>query len=91
MAVLSTPVHSAFVNFDPKVAVVVGLIAILVYFFKQHNDYEKRRGGAKRLPGPKGAPLIGNLRQLPALKPWVALKQWGDEYGELVILTVNRL
>lgn len=82
MAVLSTPVADAFVHFDPKVALVVALIAVVVYFFKQHNDFEKRRGGAKTLPGPKGAPIIGNLRQIPAVKPWVALKQWGDEYGE---------
>lgn len=82
MAVLSTPVHDAFVRFDPKVAFVVALIAIVVYLFKQHNDFQKRKGGAKTLPGPKGAPIIGNLRQIPAVKPWVALKQWGDEYGE---------
>jgi hypothetical protein len=82
MAVLSTPVKSAFVKLDPTVAFLVACIAVVIYFFKQHTDYEKRRGGAKQLPGPKGVPFIGNLRQLPAQKPWVALKQWGDEFGE---------
>lgn len=82
MAVISTPVRSAFANIDPTVALLVTCIAVIVYFFKQHSDYEKRRAGAKQLPGPKGAPIIGNLKQIPAQKPWVQLKQWGDEYGE---------
>ncbi|KAK9900252.1 putative O-methylsterigmatocystin oxidoreductase [Cystobasidium minutum MCA 4210] len=89
MAVLSTPVADAFVHFDFKVAFVVALIAIVVYTFKQHNDFNKRKGGAKTLPGPKGAPIIGNLRQIPAVKPWVALKQWGDEFGPLYRLRLG--
>lgn len=58
---------------------------------RSNNDFEKRRDGAKVMPGPKGAPIIGNLRQIPAVKLWVALKQWGDQYGEfLLLLTSSR-
>lgn len=77
----SSPIKAAFTSVDPKIALLVSIIAAIVYFLKQSADLKKRKGGAKTLPGPKGLPVIGNLKQIPAQKPWVKLKEWADEYG----------
>lgn len=78
----SSPIAAAFTSVDPKVALIVTILAVLVYYVKQSSDLKKRKAGAKTLPGPKGLPVIGNLKQIPAQKPWVKLKEWADEYGE---------
>lgn len=33
-------------------------------------------------PGPKGLPLIGNLRDLPAQYQWLKYEKWGQEFGK---------
>ena len=37
-------------------------------------------------PGPKGYPLIGNLFDMPADKPWVVYDEWRKIYGEFFII-----
>lgn len=32
-------------------------------------------------PGPKGQLLIGNLHDLPTIKPWITYMNWGKLYG----------
>ena len=34
-------------------------------------------------PGPKGYPLIGNLFDMPADKPWIVYDEWRKTYGKL--------
>ena len=34
-------------------------------------------------PGPKGYPLIGNLFDMPANKPWIVYDEWRKTYGEI--------
>ncbi|KZS90971.1 cytochrome P450 [Sistotremastrum niveocremeum HHB9708] len=48
-----------------------------------------RRSGSRRLPyppGPKGAPLIGNVLQIPLKGPWVKWAEWAAEYGDIFYL-----
>jgi hypothetical protein len=33
-------------------------------------------------PGPKGLPLIGNLRDLPNEDQWLTYEKWGQDFGE---------
>jgi len=37
-------------------------------------------------PGPKGAPLIGNLRQVPAERSDVQFAKWSKEFSELILV-----
>ena len=37
-------------------------------------------------PGPKGYPLIGNLFDMPADKPWLVYDEWRKTYGKTYIL-----
>ena len=77
-----SPIADILSNVSPVTAIVVVGLAIAALYLKQQADFNKRKSGAKLLPGPKGSFLLGNLRQLPAEKPWEKLKQWADEYGE---------
>ncbi len=38
--------------------------------------------GYKRIPGPKGLPLIGNLLQWPTVKPWLVIDEWHKKYRQ---------
>ncbi|KAF8883978.1 cytochrome P450 [Infundibulicybe gibba] len=45
----------------------------------------------KRLPlppGPKGLPIIGNLLDMPAHKPWVIYNEWSKTYGDIMHLNI---
>ena len=33
-------------------------------------------------PGPKGLPIIGNMLDMPADKPWLVYHEWSKTYGK---------
>ncbi|KAG1734315.1 cytochrome P450 [Suillus lakei] len=33
-------------------------------------------------PGPRGWPLVGNISDIPHIKPWLTFAEWGKKYGE---------
>ncbi|KAG1854759.1 cytochrome P450 [Suillus tomentosus] len=35
-------------------------------------------------PGPTGWPLIGNIQDIPRIKPWLTFAKWGKKYGNIV-------
>ena len=39
--------------------------------------------GLRRVPGPKGLPLIGNTLQVPASRPEKKFLEWAREFGEI--------
>ncbi|KAG0699886.1 hypothetical protein DFH29DRAFT_1013253, partial [Suillus ampliporus] len=34
-------------------------------------------------PGPPGWPLVGNVADMPHIKPWLTFAEWGKRYGDL--------
>ncbi|KAG0699881.1 cytochrome P450 [Suillus ampliporus] len=34
-------------------------------------------------PGPSGWPLVGNVTDMPHIKPWLTFAEWGKRYGDL--------
>ncbi|KIK38430.1 hypothetical protein CY34DRAFT_809316, partial [Suillus luteus UH-Slu-Lm8-n1] len=34
-------------------------------------------------PGPRGWPLIGNIQDIPQIKPWLTFAEWGKKYGAI--------
>jgi len=52
----------------------------------------KSRSSKQRLPlppGPRGLPLIGNSLQTPAVNPWEKYKEWSDEFGPVMTLSLG--
>jgi hypothetical protein len=37
----------------------------------------------KRLPGPKGLPVIGSVHELPERNSWMKFHEWGLKYGPI--------
>lgn len=42
-------------------------------------------------PGPRGLPLIGNIADIPSIKPWLTFAEWGRKYGICPLLSLWRL
>ncbi|KAF8989897.1 cytochrome P450 [Cyathus striatus] len=36
------------------------------------------------LPGPAGSRIIGNLKDIPADRPWIKFTEWGREFGNII-------
>ncbi|KAG1804551.1 cytochrome P450 [Suillus subaureus] len=34
-------------------------------------------------PGPRGWPLVGNIQDIPQIKPWLTFAEWGKKYGAI--------
>ncbi|CAH7688066.1 cytochrome P450 [Phakopsora pachyrhizi] len=43
----------------------------------------------KKLPGPRGLPLVGNLLQIPKERPWVKMAEWTKIYGPIYRLKLG--
>ena len=62
----------------------LALLVLSYAFFRQWKEKGRNRN-PKSLPlppGPKGYPLIGNLFDMPASKPWILYDAWCKTYGE---------
>jgi len=51
-----------------------------VYLVKQAFS---KKTPASYPPGPRGWPLIGNIRDIPQIKPWLTFAEWGKKYGDI--------
>ncbi|KAG1829895.1 hypothetical protein F4604DRAFT_1034977 [Suillus subluteus] len=56
------------------------LACVGVYLLKQ--VFNKLKNPAYP-PGPPGWPLIGNVLDMPRIKPWLTFKEWGKKYGDI--------
>ncbi|KAK0117473.1 hypothetical protein ONS96_013303 [Cadophora gregata f. sp. sojae] len=67
--------------FSPSIlglAAVAGLVIYLLFFSKP-----KLPPGTKKLPGPKGIPLLGSVPDLPAKHSWLQFYAWTKQYGPI--------
>ncbi|KAL5520727.1 hypothetical protein ACEPAF_2729 [Sanghuangporus sanghuang] len=39
-------------------------------------------------PGPKGLPLVGNIFDMPDSEEWEKAREWGETYGDLVMVKI---
>ena len=58
----------------------------VVLFRQLKKGRDGNPNGLPLPPGPKGYPLIGNLFDMPADKPWVVYDEWRKIYGEFFII-----
>ena len=66
---------------------LAALVFFIVMLFKQLKKGKKGNpNGLPLPPGPKGYPLIGNLFDMPAHKPWVVYDEWRKTYGKTFIV-----
>ena len=69
---------------------LAALFFILVLFRQLKKGSNDNPNGLPLPPGPKGYPLIGNLFDMPAQKPWVVYDEWRKTYGNPFTISVYR-
>uniref|UniRef100_A0A0W0GB88 Cytochrome p450 n=1 Tax=Moniliophthora roreri TaxID=221103 RepID=A0A0W0GB88_MONRR len=65
---------------------VVPALAYVLISVCAWRFYLKFRRPGKLPPGPKGYPIVGNLFQLDADRPWHSLLEWKKTYGDIVYI-----
>lgn len=61
---------------------------VSVFVFIQTTTSGLRRG--KNLPpGPRRIPILGNLLQVPVLRPYPKFREWAKEYGSVFSLKLG--
>ncbi|KAG1847833.1 cytochrome P450 [Suillus subalutaceus] len=61
------------------------LTGVGVYLVKQVLI---KKNPAPYPPGPRGWPLIGNVLDMPRIKPWLTFAEWGQKYGDITHIEV---
>ncbi|KAG2032312.1 cytochrome P450 [Suillus americanus] len=61
------------------------LTGVGVYLVKQ---VVIKKNPASYPPGPRGWPLIGNILDVPRVKPWLTFTEWGKKYGDITHIEV---
>jgi hypothetical protein len=68
-------------------------LAVLFFGVMLFRQFKKGRdgnlNGLPLPPGPKGYPLIGNLFDMPAFKPWLVYDEWRKTYGKTFIIILS--
>lgn len=65
------------------------ITATAVALFLLYALIKRQKRTQKLPPGPKGLPLLGNLREWPREKPWLTFTAWGQQYGKLKFMLFN--
>lgn len=55
---------------------------LALYFYFKRSD-ERSLSKLPLPPGPKGAPLIGNLKDMPTSFEWQTYHKWSKEFSAL--------
>lgn len=58
----------------------LGLAGVGIYLVKQ---VLAQKNPAPFPPGPPGRPLVGNIPDMPQVKPWLTFTEWGKKYGDI--------
>ena len=58
------------------------LLFTFMLFRRSNKGRDRNPNGLPLPPGPKGYPLISNLFDMPADKPWVVYDEWRKTYGK---------
>lgn len=58
------------------------ILLVLVGLYLVKQLLLARKHGLPLPPGPKGLPLIGNVRDMPSTHEWITFAQWRDQYGK---------
>ncbi|KAG2077746.1 cytochrome P450 [Suillus decipiens] len=58
----------------------LALAGVSVYLVKRVLS---QKNPAPYPPGPPGRPLIGNIPDMPQVKPWLTFTEWGKKYGDI--------
>ncbi|GJJ15250.1 hypothetical protein Clacol_009526 [Clathrus columnatus] len=72
-------------KFEANVTLVPLVICSLYILYK---TLIKKPHPAPFPPGPKGLPLIANLKDMPKSQPWTAYTEWAEKYGPIVHINV---
>lgn len=79
----------AIPTLGPLMILTIGLVVAFTAIYELFMFFSSRPpSGLRRIPGPKGYPLIGNMGQL-SIRPQRELSQWASEYGELFQLRLG--
>jgi hypothetical protein len=46
-----------------------------------------KKNSAPFPPGPPGWPLVGNILDMPHIKPWLVFAEWGKKYGKCLLFS----
>ncbi|KAI9058209.1 cytochrome P450 [Trametes sanguinea] len=68
-------------------AITLAILALILAFVRSRMHRRRTRTqGLPLPPGPRPLPLIGNILDLPRIKPWRRYTEWCLQYGGLVYL-----
>jgi hypothetical protein len=72
--------------FQPRLEMSFTYVQLFVAFLLSAIVFRLLQGRQQRRipypPGPKGHPLIGNLRDLPTRYQWLKYEEWGKHFGK---------
>ncbi|KAF8810830.1 cytochrome P450 [Phlegmacium glaucopus] len=67
--------------------IVLALLTVVFFFFTVQSYIKSSH---KRLPpGPNGIPILGNLLQVPILRPYPQFREWAQKYGSIFSLKLG--
>ena len=75
--------HADAVKHDPALLIGACILLLLIGCKFLSAKWNSELAGLPLPPGPKGYPLVGNVLDIPRLKPWLKYREWQSSYGEL--------
>lgn len=75
----------------PKIDIIVAASAFgltLALYIKDRCERNSLKSSLPLPPGPKGLPIIGNLKDLPDRLEWETYHKWCKEFGAFLLALI---
>jgi len=72
----------------PEMSISCLLLLTVVVLFVTYNFVTSKKNdrlppGTKKLPGPRGLPVLGSVHEVPEKNSFLKFHQWGEKYGPI--------
>ncbi|KAH9924329.1 cytochrome P450 [Epithele typhae] len=74
----------AFQAIATSVAIALGTSILATLFLRLLSSQKHRKRQPSFPPGPPGVPVIGNLWDMPSVRPWEGLRELNGQYGDVM-------
>lgn len=68
------------------ILVLATIFAASLNYLRSLLDWKARSQGLPLPPGPQPLPIVGNVFDIPTIRPWLGFRDMSKKYGEYVSL-----
>lgn len=82
---MERPYTMTLSSISPLAVALCGIIILVIRYIHSRGNWRARSKGRPFPPGPQSLPVVGNLLDIPKVRPWEAYRDMSTRYGAWIL------